>query len=120
VKTFRVRVFGRIPRTVKTVTLAPAQLSLAPGQTIDLRGRNPWLQNLAPAGLADAGDAIVTAVRADDSFAGLAQERVAFASNRPAVATVAPDGTLTAVAPGVATISVTVDGVTASAPIVVR
>jgi beta-glucosidase len=120
VRTFRVRIRGQIPRRVRTVTLAPVQLSLARGQSIELRGRNPWSQGLPPVGLAEAGDGIVSAVRADDSFVDLSRTRMTFTSNRPAVATVDRAGRLTAVGPGVATISVTIGGATGSAPVVVR
>ena len=90
VRTFGVRVSGRIPRSVKTVTLAPAQLRLSRGQTIDLRGRNPWLDGLAPAH--PQGDQILSAVRADDSFADLAGASIRFSSNRPSVAGVDAQG----------------------------
>jgi beta-glucosidase len=117
VRTFAVRVAGRIPRSVKTVTLAPAQLSLARGQTIDLRGRNPWFAGLAPAH--PQADQILSAVRADDSFADLADTSIRFSSNRPSVASVDGKGVVTARGPGVATIKATVQGVTATTPIVV-
>jgi beta-glucosidase len=114
VRTLAVRVTGRIPRTISTLTIEPMQLSVAAGSTVDLMGSNPWRQHLAPAG--PAGAAVVTAVRADDSFATPALH---FSSTRPAVARVR-NGTLTAVAPGVATIRVRAGGRTASTPIVVR
>jgi len=120
VRTFKVRVHGRIPRTIRTVTLAPVQLTLRPGQTIDLRGRNPWLQGLAPTGLDDAGDSIITAVNADDSFADPKDLRPVFSSDRPAVAAVDAAGKVTAVAAGVTTIRVNLGAASASTPIVVR
>ena len=118
VQSFTVRVSGRIPRSVETVTLSPAQLSLTRGQTIDLRGRNPWLDGLAPAH--PQGDRVLTAVRADDSFADPGDLAVRFSSNRRSVATVDGKGVVTARGPGVATIQATVQGATASTPIVVR
>jgi beta-glucosidase-like glycosyl hydrolase len=120
VKTFAVHITGRIPRRITTVTLQPTQVAIAPGKTIDLRGRNPWRRGLAPPRYDPIGDRIITAVRADDSFADLRAARVTFKSNRPAVATVTRVGKVKAIAPGVATITVTVDGASASAPIVVR
>jgi hypothetical protein len=100
------------------VTLSPAQLSLTRGQTIDLRGRNPWLDGLAPAH--PQGDRVLTAVRADDSFADPGDLAVRFSSNRRSVATVDGMGVVTARGPGVAAIQATVQGATASTPIVVR
>jgi hypothetical protein len=118
VQSFAVRVGGRIPRSVETVTLAPAQLSLTRGQTIDLRGRNPWLDGLAPAH--PQGDRVLSVVRGDDSFADLGDVSIRFSSNRRRVATVDGKGVVTARAPGVATIEATVQGVTATTPVVVR
>ena len=117
VRTFAVWVGGRIPRHVETVTLAPARLSLTRGQTIDLRGRNPWLDGLAPAH--PRGDHVLSVVRGDDSFGDLGDVSIAFASNRSSVASVDRNGVVTARAPGVATIKATVQGVTAKTPIVV-
>jgi hypothetical protein len=117
VRSFGVRVGGRIPRSVGTVTLAPAQLSLTRGETIDLRGVNPWLDGLAPAH--PQGDRVLSVVRADDSFAGLGDVPVRFSSNRPAVASVDVKGVVTARRPGVVTIRATVHGVTARTPFVV-
>ena len=118
VQSFAVQVGGRLPRSVETVTLAPAQLSLTRGQTIDLRGRNPWLDGLAPAH--PQGDRVLSVVRGDDSFADIGDVSIRFASNRRRVATVDGEGVVTARAPGVATIEATVQGVRATSPVVVR
>jgi len=119
VRRFRVRITGQIPRTVATVALAPPVLTLAPGQTLDLRGRNPWLDGLAPTQYQDQSDRIISAVRADDSVADLTGAPMQFASNRPRVISVDDTGVIRARAPGVATITVTVEGVSASTPFVV-
>jgi uncharacterized protein YjdB len=61
------------------------------------------------------GDTIISAVRRDDSFVDLTNAPMTFASNRPDVLKVDGDGVITAVSPGVATISVTAGGKTAQA-----
>jgi beta-glucosidase-like glycosyl hydrolase len=116
----RVRIIGAIPRSVATVSLAPPRLALAPGQTLDLRGRNPWLDGLAPTRFQGVGDTIISAVRRDDSFADLAHAPMRFSSNRPGVLKVSRDGVVTAVAPGVATVSVSVAAKTAQTAFAVR
>jgi hypothetical protein len=108
-----VRISGRIPRTIATVSLAPPKVAFKAGQTLALRGRNPWLDGLAPTQYQSEGDTIVSAVRRDDSFVDLTNAPMTFTSNRPDVLKVAGDGVITAVAPGVATVSVTVEGKTA-------
>lgn len=113
-----VRLTGTIPREIATVAVAPPVLSLPVGQSLDLRGRNPWLQGLAPnAGTAN-GDTIISAARRDDSFVDLTGVRMTFRSDHPNVLRAASNGVVTAVAPGVATITVTAGGRSASTPFV--
>jgi uncharacterized protein YjdB len=120
VRSFPVRITGSIPRTVATVTLTPPQLTVSPGQTLDLRGRNSWLDGIPPLKYQGEGDTIISAVRRDDSFVDLTGSPVRFSSNRPSVVKVDPrTGILTALAPGVATVTVTIAGRSASAPFVV-
>ena len=115
-----VRVSGSIPRGIATVSLAPPKVVLAPGETLDLRGRNPWLDGLAPAQYQAQGDTIVSAVRRDDSFADLSGVPLSFSSDRPEVLRVSGDGVITAAGAGVATITVTAGGKSASATFVVE
>jgi beta-glucosidase-like glycosyl hydrolase len=119
VRTLPVRITGSIPRTVATVSLAPPKLVLAQGETLDLRGRNPWLDGLAPTEQQDRGDTIVSAVRRDDTFVDLTNAPFQFSSNRPDVLRVDAGGVVTAVGPGVATVTVTVGGASATATFVV-
>src|SRR5439155_16934954 len=63
---------------------------------------------------------IVEAVNNDESFADLAHSRVSYRSSDPTVARVSDTGQVTALAPGAATISVTVNGATGAPPILVN
>lgn len=119
-RTLRVRVAGRIARRIGTVSIAPPKLVLTSGETLDLRGRNPWLDGLAPQRYERIADPIITAVRRDDSFARLRSQRVRFSSSNPRVLRVESDGVIKAVRPGVATVTVTVGRATASTPFVVK
>lgn len=56
----------------------------------------------------------------DGSFVDLKHANVSYSSSNPSVATVSPAGKVTVRAPGAATIDVTVNGVTGTAPIVVN
>jgi hypothetical protein len=116
-----VSVTGAITPRVTNVTVQPDHVVFGPGQSLDLTGKNPWIKDdTAEAGQHTPADHIVEAVNNDQSFRNLSQAHVTYASSNPNVATVSSSGTLTTVAAGAATISVTVDGVTGSTPIVVQ
>jgi beta-glucosidase len=118
-----VTVHGTMTPHVQTVAVQPDQVVFTAGQTLDLTAANPWIapdtnaaleQNHAPAAN------IVEASNDDQSFVDLAHAHVRYSSSDPRVATVSDSGVVTMHAPGAATIKVTVDGVTGTAPIVVR
>ncbi len=120
-------VAGAATPKVTTVTVQPDQVEFTKGQTLNLKGRNPWLaddttpsqepgRNIG----ATTADDIVEAAYSDESFADLSQVRVTYASSDPHVASVNPNGVMTARHAGVTTIRVTVDGVTGTTPIVVQ
>jgi beta-glucosidase-like glycosyl hydrolase len=121
VATSTVTVTGTITPRTRYVTVQPDHVVFAPGQTIDLTGRNPWIaDDTAQATQHQPADHIVEAVNNDESFVDLTRARVRYRSSDPRVARVSPTGQVTLVAPGVATISVTVNGVTGSTPVVVK
>ncbi len=118
-----ISVTGSMTPQVKYVTVQPDQVIFSLGDTLDLAGKNPWIapdttaqleQRHAPA------DSIVEAVNNDQSFVDLANAKVSYSSSNPAVATVSSGGVMKAVATGVATINVTVGGVTGSTVVVVQ
>ncbi len=116
-----VAVTGAITPRVQYVTVQPDQVEFTPGQSLDLTGKNPWIKD--DTGQADQhvpADNIVEAVNNDESFVNLANAHVTYASSNPAVASVSDTGTVQTIAAGTATISVSVNGVTGSTPIVVK
>ncbi|MFF5289353.1 glycoside hydrolase family 3 C-terminal domain-containing protein [Paractinoplanes globisporus] len=116
-----VRVSGRIAPRVTGVTVEPGQIVYRPGDRLDLTGVNPWIgDDTAQAAQHVAADHVVEAAQSDHSFADLRHAHVTYRSSDPRVATVTSRGLVTAHSNGAATISATVDGVTGSAPIVVR
>ncbi len=119
----QVAVHGTLTPRVQYVTVQPDQVLFRPGQSLNLTGQNPWIkpdtdpsleQRHAPA------DNIIEAVNNDESFVNLASAKVDYRTTDPSVAKVSPSGKLTAVSVGVTTLKVTVDGVTGTAPIVVK
>lgn len=116
-----VRVTADATPRLRAVTVQPPQVTFAPGDRLDLTGDNPWIAD-------DTGQAaqhvkatrIVEAVRSDQTFADLRQARITYRSSNPRVAAVRPDGTVRLGATGVATLSVTVGGVTGSVPVTVK
>jgi hypothetical protein len=116
-----VSVTGAITPRTQYVTVQPDQVEFTPGQSLDLTGKNPWIKD--DTGQADQhvpADNIIEALNNDESFVDLAKAHVTYASSNPSVATVSSTGKLTTIAAGTATISVTVNGVTGSTPIVVK
>ena len=118
-----VTVRGVMTPHVQTVAVQPDQVMFSAGQRLDLTAANPWIapdtdaaleQNHAPAAN------IVEASNDDQSFVDLAHAHVRYSSSDPRVATVSSAGVVTMHAPGAATIDVTVNGVTGTAPIVVQ
>ena len=119
--TATVAVTGAITPRTQYVTVQPDQVVFAPGQSIDLAGKNPWIaDDTAQAAQHVPADHVVEAVNTDQSFADLAHKHVVYRSSDPRVAQVSRTGKVSLIAPGVATISVTVDGVTGSTPVVVK
>jgi beta-glucosidase len=119
--TATVAVTGAITPKTRYVTVQPDQVVFAPGQSFDLTGKNPWIaDDTAQAAEHVPADHIVEAVHNDQSFVDLTHARIGYRSSDPRVAQVSRTGKVTLVAPGVATISVTVDGVTGTTPVVVK
>jgi hypothetical protein len=118
-----VTVHGAITPRVQYVTVQPDQVVYQAGQTLNLNGVNPWIApDTDPTQEQPHASAtsIVEAVNNDQSFASLKNERVSYSSSDPSVASVDASGLVRAVKDGVATITVTVNGVSGTAVIVVR
>jgi beta-glucosidase-like glycosyl hydrolase len=118
-----VAIHGAITPHVQDVTVQPDQVVFKPGDTLDLTGKNPWIAPDTNSSLEQphaSADNIVEAVNNDQSFADLSKAKVSYTSSNPSVATASDAGVVTMRAPGVATIDVTVNGVTGSAPIEVQ
>ncbi|MFI0944106.1 glycoside hydrolase family 3 C-terminal domain-containing protein [Streptomyces sp. NPDC021020] len=121
----KVKITGSLTPKVQTVTVQPENVVLDAGATFSLAGRNRWIADdtdhtREQRDTSITADGVVEAVNNDQSFVDLSKTKVRYASSNPAVASVDADGTVHAVADGVATLSATVGGVTGSAPIVVR
>ena len=118
-----VTVQGSTAENVQYVTVQPDQVILKPGDTLSLAGKNPWIAPDTNSSLEQphaAANNVVEAVNNDQSFVDLSRANVSYASSNPNVATVSSTGKVTAIGHGVTTISVTVNGVTGTTPIVVQ
>ncbi|HEY3610119.1 MAG TPA: glycoside hydrolase family 3 C-terminal domain-containing protein [Pseudonocardiaceae bacterium] len=126
VATKQVTVTGAMTPKVQYVTVQPTGTIFQAGQTIDLTSKNPWLaDDTNPAEQPDrnfavTADNVVQAVNNDQSFVNLAGATVTYGSSNPTVATVSSAGLVRAVSDGAATITVTVNGVSGSMPILVQ
>ncbi|HEX4831653.1 MAG TPA: glycoside hydrolase family 3 C-terminal domain-containing protein [Trebonia sp.] len=118
-----VTVRGAITPAVQSVTVQPDQVTYQAGQTLDLTGTNPWIAPDTDSALEQPhapATGIVEAVNNDESYLNLATAHVRYASSDPSVASVSARGLVRAVRDGVATISVTVGGVTGTTVLVVQ
>jgi beta-glucosidase len=120
-----VAVTGTLTPKVTTVSVQTPDDVYNVGDTVDLTAKNPWLKDdtnpsKEQRDLSITADNNVTAVNNDQSFVNLAGAQVGYSSSNPAVATVSGAGVVRAVADGAATITVTVNGVSGSTPLVVR
>ncbi|MFB7509005.1 glycoside hydrolase family 3 C-terminal domain-containing protein, partial [Streptomyces broussonetiae] len=123
--TATVNITGTLTPKVTTVTVQPGRLVYHAGETLDLTKKNPWIKDdTDPAkeqrDTSITADDIVEAVNNDQSFVNLSNAQVTYSSSNQAVATVSSSGVVTAGADGVATIKVTVGGVTGSMVMVVK
>jgi beta-glucosidase-like glycosyl hydrolase len=118
-----ITVKGAMAEYVQTVTVQPDQVVFQAGQTLNLTGANPWIAPDTNSSLEQphaSADNIIEAVNNDQSFVDLSKATVSYASNNPSVVSVDPNGLMHAIKDGVANITVTVNGVSGSAVIVVQ
>jgi beta-glucosidase-like glycosyl hydrolase len=126
--TANVTVTGAITPQVRYVTVQPEDLVYNAGATLDLTGKNRWIKDDTTGtgsvaqgrDMSVTADNVVQAVNNDQSFVNQSSAQVGYSSSDPTVATVSSAGLVHAVGDGVATITVTVGGVSGSVPIVVR
>ncbi len=114
------RISGDISPAIRHLTAQPPKTVLQVGEPLDLHGKNPWFEGLGPTGTDLHTQDILTAVRADDSFADLSETDLRFHSTAPAVVEVTDAGVVRAVGAGVATVTATLDGETADMVFVAR
>ena len=118
-----VTVHGAITPKVQSVTVQPDQVIFNPGNTLNLNATNPWIAPDTDPSLEQthaSADDVIEAANNDQSFVDLSHAHVTYRSTDSRVATVSDTGVVTMHAPGVATIDVTVNGVTGTTPIVVQ
>jgi beta-glucosidase len=118
-------VTGAITPHVQYVTVQMPGDVYNAGDTVDLTAKNPWLKDdtnpsLEQRNLSLTADNNVEAVNNDESFVNPSGATITYSSSNPAVATVSSAGLVRAVGDGAATITVTVNGVSGSTPIVVH
>jgi beta-glucosidase len=122
----QVQVTGALTPQVQYVTVQPPGVAYQAGQSLNLTGTDPWLaDDTNPAEETDrnlniTADKDVVAVNNDESFVDLSSAHVSYKSDNPSVAGVDSNGVVHAIKDGVATITVTVNGVSGSTPIVVQ
>jgi hypothetical protein len=123
VDSMSVNIQGELTPKIVHVTLQPEKLIYEVGETINLNGKNKWIESdITPAWeeLHSTADHIIEAVNNDGSFVHLESTHVHYQSNNESVAKVNDEGIVKTVGTGVATITATVDGVSGSMVMVVK
>ncbi|WP_165953128.1 glycoside hydrolase family 3 C-terminal domain-containing protein [Pedobacter changchengzhani] len=118
-----VDVKGDLNPKVAHVTVAPEDLVYKEGETIDLKAKNKWIKSTVNIALEDnhtIADNLVEAVNNDGSFVDISKANVKYSSDSTSVATVNDLGIVKTVGKGLATITVTVNGVSGNTVIVVQ
>ncbi|MGH2642754.1 MAG: glycoside hydrolase family 3 C-terminal domain-containing protein [Chitinophagaceae bacterium] len=118
-----VNIEGKLTPKIMHVTIEPENLVYHVGEELDLKGKNRWIESdVIPARqrFIPQADHIIEAVNNDESFADLSKAEINYKSSNDAVAQVTSDGIVRFIAPGVVTISASIDGVTGSSVFVVK
>lgn len=118
-----VNIQGTLTPKITLVTVEPENLVYKAGETLDLSGKNKWIESdITPArkDFVPEADHIIEAVNNDESFADLSKAKINYKSSNDNVAEVSPNGIIRFKGPGVVAISATVEGVTGSAVFVVE
>lgn len=118
-----VNIQGALTPKVIHVTIEPEDLVYKTGDKLNLKGKNKWIESdVTSARQGDIPDAdhIIEAVNNDGSFLDLSQAKIDYQSDNHKVAQVSPDGIVSFLSPGVATVSAIIDGVKGSAVFVVK
>ena len=118
-----VNIQGELTPKIVHVTLQPEKLIYEVGETINLNGKNKWIESdITPAReeLHSIADNIIEAVNNDGSFVNLGSTHVHYQSNNKSVVKINDDGIVKTVGAGVATITATVDGISGSMVVVVK
>ncbi len=118
-----VNIQGDLTPEITHVTLQPQQLIYKVGDKSNLKGKNKWIQSdinpdrEQPHAVADN---IIEAVNNDGSFVDLSDAPIQYSSDNPSVASVSDNGIVKMLAPGVATLTATIKGVSGTTVIVVK
>lgn len=118
-----VNIQGTLTPKIVHVTVQPEQVIYQVGDKVDLKGKNKWIKSDINPNLEEKhaiADNIIEAVNNDGSFVDLSHTTVQYQSDRPSVASVSNDGIVTMLAPGVATITATVNNVSGETVIAVK
>ncbi len=114
---------GDLTPKIRYVTVQLPELIYQVGETLNLNGKNKWIKSDVDEDIAQPhaiADNIIEAARNDGSFVDLAHAKIKYHSSDNTVTSVSADGIIKAKAPGVATITVTVDGISGSTVLVVK
>jgi beta-glucosidase len=118
-----VNIQGTLTPVIAHVTVEPEQLIYRVGDEINLNDKNKWIKSDINPDLEEqhaVADNIIEAVNNDGSFVNLANVPIQYHSDHPAVASVNDRGIVKMLAPGVATITATIHGVSGGTVIVVK
>ncbi|HEY5369374.1 MAG TPA: glycoside hydrolase family 3 C-terminal domain-containing protein [Hanamia sp.] len=114
---------GALTAGITHVTVQPEQLIYKVGEKIDLKGKNKWIKSDVDPAREEKhaiADNIIEAVNNDGSFVNLANTHIKYSSNHPSVASVSDKGVVKMIAPGVATITATINDISGTTVILIK
>ncbi|HEY5461785.1 MAG TPA: glycoside hydrolase family 3 C-terminal domain-containing protein [Hanamia sp.] len=118
-----VKIHGNLTPKIVYVTVQPQKINYHIGETINLKGKNKWIEsdiNTSREQPHAVADNIIEAVNNDGSFVNLANAHIQYHTSDNSVAKVSDDGMVKAIGKGVVTIMANVNGVSGSSVIVVN
>ncbi len=121
--TVSVNIEGSLTAGITHVTVQPEQLIYNVGEKIDLKGKNKWIKSDVDPDREEQhaiADNIIEAVNNDGSFVNLDGTHIQYSSNHPSVASVSDKGIVKMLAPGVATITATINDISGTTVILVK
>lgn len=112
----KIDILGKLSPKIACVTVQPSELIYYVGDTLNLNGKNEWIESDVSQTAAhhSPADHIIEAANNDGSFVDLRNIKISYKSSDVSVAKIDSEGIIKFIRPGTVTISANVDGMQGS------